>query len=201
MVFIMLWSKKCIDRVRLFVAAWLCLFVAGSALAIELESPQFVAAEDGYAVSADFKLELNPRLEEAVTRGVALNFLIDFELINPRWYWFDDKLASSQLSLRLSYHALTRQYRVASGGLHRSFTSLDEALRVLGRLRDWQVIEKAADYPQIKPGETYRGALRLRLDINKLPKTFQISAMGNKDWHLSSDWKTWEVKLPPPESK
>ncbi|OQA32331.1 MAG: hypothetical protein BWY57_02037 [Betaproteobacteria bacterium ADurb.Bin341] len=182
---------------------WLCLLFAGTALAndVRVEAQEFVVSEGGYAVSADFKVELGQVLEEAVFRGVTLSFLIDFELINRRWYWFDEKLASRQMVLRLSYHALTRQYRVASGGLHQSFDTLDEALRVLSRVRQWQVIEKASEYPEIRPGASYRGALRFKLDITQLPKPFQINAVGSRDWHLSSDWAAWEIKLPPAEDK
>jgi len=39
--------------------------------------------------------------------------------------------------------------------------------------------------------------LRLRLDITQLPRPFQISALGNKDWSLSSEWKVWQLTLPP----
>jgi len=168
---------------------------------VRVEMPEFAPLDGGYAVSAGFRIELGPSLEEAVFRGVALSFLIDFELINRRWFWFDEKLASRQMILRLSYHALTRKYRVASGGLHQSFDTLDEALRVLSRVRSWQVIEKASEFPEIRAGGSYRGALRFKLDIAQLPKPFQINAVGNRDWNLSSDWVTWEIKLPPAEDK
>jgi len=187
---------------RFLVCACLCCVGLAVAGEVEVLTPQLSASDEGYAVSADFQFELNSRLEEAVMRGVALTFLVDFELVNKRWYWFDDKLVSRQMSLRLYYHALTRQYRVASGGgLHQSFFTLGEALRVMSRLRAWQVIEKASDFPQIKHGEAYRGALRFRLDVTQLPKPFQISAVGSRDWHLASDWKTWDVTLPAAESK
>ena len=39
-------------------------------------------------------------------------------------------------------------------------------------------------------------ALRMRLDINQLPRPFQIAALGNKDWNLASDWKVWQATLP-----
>ncbi|MBS1198924.1 MAG: putative proline rich signal peptide protein [Proteobacteria bacterium] len=203
MLFITACLKRNLDGLRLaLVCAWLSFAGLAMAAEVEVSSPQLIAADEGYAVSADFQFELSSRLEEAVMRGVVLTFLIDFELVNKRWYWLDEKLLSRQMSLRLYYHALTRQYRVASGGgLHQSFPTLNEALRVVSRLRSWQVIEKASDFPQIKSGEGYRGALRFKLDVTLLPKPFQISAVGSRDWHLASDWKTWNVNLPAPESK
>jgi len=162
---------------------------------IEISNPQISASDDGYVLSADFALELNQRLEEAVTKGLTLFFVADFELTKGRWYWLDEKLAVRSQTYRLSYHALTRQYRLSSGGgLHQSFASLTEAMAMLSHLRNWLIIEKTDK--SVRLGEPYQAALRLRLDIAQLPKPFQITSLGNKDWSLSSDWKTWQVSLP-----
>ena len=200
-------------------ACWLLWAAPAAAAEVEVVNPQLTASEDGYVVAADFNFDFNQRLEEAVTKGVVLHFVVDFELTRPRWYWFDEKLVSRSQTYRLSYHALTRQYRLSTGALHQSVDTLSEALRILARLRNWVVVdkpaadkgerppaekgekgEKTADKPEKplpRPGETYQGAVRLRLDINQLPKPFQIAALGNKDWNLASDWKVWSLMLPP----
>ncbi|MGV0949515.1 MAG: DUF4390 domain-containing protein [Azonexus sp.] len=186
-----------LERLRRWLPALLAI-VPALALAAEIEitNPQIVASDDGYVVSADFSFELNERLEEAVTKGVVLYFVADFEMTRPRWYWLDEKLVSRSQTYRLSYHALTRQYRLSTGGLHQSFDSLSDALRVLSRLRNWLVIDKGAEKAGVHAGDTYTAALRMRLDINQLPRPFQISALGNKDWSLASDWKVWQATLP-----
>jgi len=187
-------SKNVIERLR----RWLLLLVFLPVLAwtaeIDIAAPQIVAGDDGYVLSADFTFELNQRLEEAVTKGVVLYFVADFELSRPRWYWLDEKLLSRSQTYRLSYHALTRQYRLSTGALHQSFSSLSDALRMLARMRNWVVIDR--NDKTIKAGEPYQAALRLRLDITQLPRPFQISALGNKEWSLASDWKTWQLSLP-----
>ena len=165
---------------------------------IEVVNPQIVASEDGYVLSADFNFEFNQRLEEAVAKGVVLNFVAEFELSKPRWYWLEEKAVSRSQTYRLSYHALTRQYRVSTGGLHQSFSTLSDALLVFSRLRGWLVIDKADK--SVRTGEPYQAALRLRLDLNQLPRPFQISALGNKEWSLGSDWKVWSVNLPVPSA-
>ena len=189
-------SKSVPERLRallcvalLVVPAWLL------AAEIEVVNPQLTVGEDGYVVAADFNFEINQRLEDAVAKGVVLNFVLEFELSKPRWYWLEEKAATRMQTYRLSYHALTRQYRVTTGGLHQSFSSLADALLVFSRVRGWLVIEKGDK--AVRPGDTYEATLRLRLDLNQLPRPFQISALGNKDWSLSSDWKTWAVTLPP----
>ena len=50
--------------------------------------------------------------------------------------------------------------------------------------------------PQKGEDKAELAELRLRLDITQLPRPFQISALGNKEWSLNSDWKTWQLVLP-----
>jgi hypothetical protein len=35
----------------------------------------------------------------------------------------------------------------------------------------------------------------MRLDTSQLPKPFQVNALANREWNLSSDWQT--VRVPP----
>lgn len=168
-------------------ASLLLLAAPTQAADAEVREAQLALADDGYAVSAEFSFELRQRLEEAVTRGVPLFFAVDFELSRSRWYWFDEKIVSQSMSLQLSYHALTRQYRLSSGTLHQNFRTLDEAVAILSRLRPWTVFDRNV----VKPGESYQAGIRLRLDISQLPKPFQVTALANREWALSTDWRRW----------
>jgi hypothetical protein len=194
MVSITACSKKVLERLCRCLLLLALLPALVWAAEIEVSAPQIVAGDDGYVLSADFTFELNQRLEEAVTRGVVLYFVADFELSRPRWYWLDEKVLSRSQTYRLSYHALTRQYRLSTGALHQSFSSLSEAMRMLAHLRNWGVAERGDK--AVRVGEPYLAALRLRLDVTQLPRPFQISALGNRDWSLASEWKTWPVTLP-----
>ena len=151
---------------------------------IEANNVSVDQGEDALVVSADFRFELNPRLEEALNNGVALYFAVEFELVRPRWYWFDEIAASEKRSLRLAYHTLSRQYRVSRGALHQNFPSLAEALRTLGTVRDWAVVERE----RLNPEQGYVAALRMRLDTALLPKPFQVSALTSREWTLASEW-------------
>jgi hypothetical protein len=156
---------------------------------IEVRAARLVSTEEGIVLNADFELDLTPRLEEALAKGVPLFFVIEFECVRPRWYWLDEKIGAATLSVRLSFHALTRTYRLWTGTLHQSFPTLDEALRALGRVREWLVLPRDA----LKPETIYGAYVRLRLDTAQLPKPFQVSALANRDWVLASEWKRWEV--------
>ncbi len=187
--------KKIFERLLTSAIALLFCFcmtwsVSAGAAEIEIKNTQLSLGDEGYSLTADFNISFNQRLEEAVARGVVLYFVADFELTRERWYWFDEKIAKTSQTWRLSYHALTRQYRLysgSSGTLHQSFETLTEALRVLSRIRSWQVAGKE----RLQPGGSYEAALRLYLDLSQLPKPFQIEAVAGRDWNLSSDWKRW----------
>jgi hypothetical protein len=170
------------------------LLLAWSAVAndISVGDVQLRPAEEGLMLDADFAFELTPRLAEVVSNGVPLHFRVDFELTRRRWYWFDETAASSRLELRLSYHALSRQFRLSTGALQQTFASLDEALNVLKRVRNWLVVERTVTFADAD----YEAALRMRLDTNLLPKPFQLSALTNRDLQLESAWRRFTVRSP-----
>lgn len=154
--------------------------------AIEVRSARIEPSSsgDGWVLSADFSLPLPPRLAEAVNHGVALYFVAEFELVRPRWYWWDEKAGQASQSWRLSYHALTRQYRISISGFAQAFDTLDDAMRALSRVRSWRVL----DPDQVRAGSEYQAQLRMRLDVTMLPKPFQVTAITNRDWNLQAEW-------------
>ena len=171
---------------------WLALVaflfaLSAQAAEIEVKRAEIVPGEESWLLDAEFGIDLGHRLEEVVSRGVALYFVAEFTLSKTRWYWVDEHVAGRTQTWRLSYHALTRQYRLSSGALHQNFATLAEALGVLARLRNWAVAERA----RLKAGEPYNAALRLKLDLTQLPKPFQVTAIGNKDWNLTAEVKRW----------
>ncbi len=140
-------------------------------------------------LNATFEFELPQALEEAVQKGIALYFNIEFELFRKRWYWFDRKVASQTLVYRLSYSPLTRQYRLARGGLSQPFESLEEALALVKSVRNWKVADKS----QLSPRDDYDAQVRMRLDVSQLPKPFQVNAITSREWNLASDWREIQV--------
>jgi len=173
---------------------WLVLLAAAPAWAdeIEVRAADLRAVEDGLLLDADFAFELTPRLSEVVANGVPLYFRVDFELTRRRWYWFDDTAAAKRLQLRLSYHALSRQYRLSTGLLQQSFATLDEALNVLRRIRSWLVVDRTVSFADAD----YEAAVRMRLDTSLLPKPFQLSALTSRELQLDSPWKRFTVRSP-----
>ena len=157
---------------------------------------QAIAQEDGhYVVDADFTVTLNRRIADAITHGITVYFVLEAEIREPRWYWADQVRARKTRSYALSYHALTRSYRVSRGSLHHSFSTLGAALASLHPVREWRV----ATTNEVEPGREYVAALRFRLDSDLLPRPFKASAVGSRDWTVDTEWVTWPF-LANPES-
>ena len=190
MVFITRCCKKCSPLLAL---AALVLLVsaapAAQAEGIDVSRAALVTAEEGYFLEADFGVALNPTLEDALNKGVPLYFLLEFEIIRPRWYWFNENILDTRQQYRLSYNALTRQYRLGVGSLFQSFGALAEALDFLSRVRRRQVLEPGV----LTKGNTYTAGVRMRLDVSQLPKPFQLNALASRDWNFGSEWHRWSV--------
>jgi len=154
-----------------------------------VKSAELLSADEWYYLYTDFDLVLPKALEDALNKGVSLNFMVEFELTKPRWYWMDETVATVRQNLRLSYHALTRQYHFSGNQGNRTFVSLNEAKEELKHIAEWKVVDKS----QLKKGTTYQAAVRIRLDVNQLPKPLQVEALGSKDWSFNSDWYRFPV--------
>lgn len=177
---------------RLLLAFAACAALTARADDVEVTAASLHAVDEGLVLNAEFRLELTPRLAEVVQNGVPLYFVVEFEMTRRRWYWFDEETASKKLQLRLSYHPLSRQYRLSTGLLQQNFPSLAEALNVLRRVRNWLVVERTVSFAD----SDYEAAVRIRLDTAQLPRPFQLSALTSRDLHLESPWRRFTVSSP-----
>lgn len=158
---------------------------------VDITQAHLESSDDGVKLSASFAFELNHGLEDAINRGLPLYFTTQVDIRRPRWYWFDEQSIAASETVRLSYNVLTRQYHAAIlGRLQQSFSSLDDALSLIRRPSRWLIADKGA----LKIGESYAVAVRMHLDLAQLAKPFQVNAINNSDWRLSSDWKTFVYK-------
>ena len=175
-------------RIKQFIL--LCFIALGvlsgtvNAEGIKIKSFELERVENDWFLNAAFQIELSPGLEDAVHKGVVLYFQTEFDVTRGRWYWFDEKPAFAQRQTRLSYQPLTQQYRIASEGFTFSAKTISEALQAVGSIGGWRVV----DNTQLDTSKSYVAGLRMTLDLSKLPKPFQVNALNNRDWNVSSDW-------------
>lgn len=176
-------------RLTLVLALTFCLISIAwaSASSLHIKTAELSGTEDTYLLNADFDVNFSGEVEEALNKGVPLNFLVEFQIVSPRQYWFDDEIVTRSSHITLSYHALSRQYLINRNNHQQSFATLQEAKEDFSHLHDWQVLEKSL----LKKGENYRAALRIRLDQSKLPKPLQVEALSSEDWNMVSERYRW----------
>lgn len=191
MVFITQFSARLTKYLRQAVAT-ACLFAMANGMAAGIHAQKAAAqiTENSINVSARFNVSLTPSLEQALQNGLSLPFTYEFQLVRPRVYawirqlsdWFEPTATQTK---RLSYHALTRQYRVSQGGFSRNFATLPEALAALGVIGGWSTLENTS---AVRDPADFAGRIRLRLDLSLLPKPYQLAALGQSEWRLESAW-------------
>jgi hypothetical protein len=159
--------------------------------AIEVTRASLVPSisDSTWLLSADFYIPVSARMSEVLELGVPVHFVLEFEVSRSRWYWTDKQVVSKSRNYRLSYHPITRRYRLKFSGLSREFSSIDLAISALTRIRGWGVTE----LNQLDPTINYDWAVRMRLDTARLPGPLQLDVLNNQDWKLQAQWKRFKI--------
>jgi hypothetical protein len=174
------------------LAALLCLAAAvGQAPEPRIERIEPLVIEGQLTLDLDLTLELGRVVIEAAERGVPLYFTFDLKITSPRWWWFDRVLVDATLTRRLTYNALTQQWRVATGDLFLPVGSLNEALAVLKQVRGWPV----APSDRFDKNQRYDGRIRVRLDSSQLARPLQLEAANRSAWSLASPWAPFDFSI------
>lgn len=158
---------------------------------MNIRTAELVALDDSYALNADVDIKFSNEIEQAIIKGFDLNFLVEFQLLSPRKYWFDDEIMTVTHEVTLSYHALSRQYLLVQDGQQKTFVTLDEATDELSGISNLKVLKKS----DVEKGATYKAVLLMRLDHKKLPKSLQVDALGSDEWKISSQRFEWTPSL------
>ena len=166
--------------------------LAGESMQVKTLQLDLSPDDGAVLLSAQFALDLSAALKDAVSRGLPLHFIVEYEISRPRLFWFGDQTTKGHREWRLSYHALTRQYRLGSATSNDGYTTLDEAIAPMMSVRDWPV----ATIEQFVPETEYILRVRMRLDQARLPKPFQITALTDSDWNPQSEWKGLTFVVP-----
>ncbi len=159
---------------------------------IQIESFTLRESAEGYQIDVEADITLNRTLKKALKKGVELYFVTRFLVMKPRWYWLDEEVARCKERIGLSYHALTRQYRLIHRAQLQSFTTLEAALQTLGQQSDLLVEE----HIPLDQETEYTAILQIWLDVSRLSKPFQLEWLDTQDWNLSSEKKVWPVRFP-----
>ena len=184
----------CLKKIKLsiFFSFWMILFLSSSTIASDnsliIKTAEINSQFEAYFLNADFDLSFNDDLDEAIRKGIPINFVIEFELKKPRKYWFDEEVAKKTKEILLSYHALSKQFILAeSENRLIAFDNLTQAKNELKRIKNWRIFDKS----QIDDTEKYSAYLQVKLDQTKLPKQLQADITSNQEWQLASKQFQW----------
>ena len=184
------------NGLKRFCVSWLCalLVLFGTAAsATELTQLKVNRAEDGIYLSAVVQFDLPPVVEDALSKGIPMFFVVEADIYRDRWYWTNRRVASATRTIRLAFQPLTRRWRVnivsglinSSAGLRATFNqnydTLGEALSAVQRLARWRI----ADNAEIDADASHKLEFSFRLDLSQLPRPFQIGVAGQRDWNIS----------------
>jgi len=184
----------CLKKIKLsiFFSLWMALFFPSSIVAADnsliIKTAEINSQFEAYFLNADFDLSFNDDLDEAIRKGIPINFVIEFDLKKPRKYWFDEEVAKKTKEILLSYHALSKQFILAeSENRLIAFDNLTQAKNELKRIKNWRIFDKS----QIDDTEKYSAYLLVKLDQTKLPKQLQADITSNQEWQLASKQFQW----------
>lgn len=158
---------------------------------VELTELRLERADKSLVLNSALRLELGSSLEDALLKGVAIHFVVQADVYRDRWYWSDQQVASAARYYRLLYQPLTRRWRLSlsreplsanalGNSLSQNFDSLTEALALVRRVYGWPVVDVA----DLSRSARYYVRYQFRLDVNQLPRPFQISTGTQSDWNL-----------------
>lgn len=201
----MAFTTHCCTSLRRKYAVWLLALLlwswgllshaqvapATTSSSVELTELRLERADKALVLNSVLRLELGSSLEEALLKGVAIHFVVQAEVYRDRWYWSDQQVASSSRYYRLIYQPLTRRWRLSmsreplsSAGLGNSlsqnFDTLTEALALVRRVYGWPVVDMA----ELSRSGRYYLRYHFKLDVNQLPRPFQIATGAQSDWNL-----------------
>lgn len=179
--------KSCLLLVCMLLTVWSALAGGNHA---HIKVAELVLRDDLWTLDAEMDIQLGRALEEALSKGVTLTFLYEFQIVKPLKYWFDDEVVTERRQVTLNYHALTKQYILNYPQQQKVFDTLSDAKQELSIIHDWRL----APHATLEKNQSYHAALKMHLDTSKLPKALQVDAIGESDWELVTPTFSWWVK-------
>ncbi len=148
-------------------------------------------------ISTRFHTQLPETLQQALLNGVPITFDLSWRLTEPSLTAYRYRIShlfnrSDTIQYRLSYHPITRRYRVSIGTFSTEYINLDAALKAVGAAANWRVLaEEALSDVALSDIEAQT---RLKLSTAQLPKPFQINVLSSGDWQLDSGWHNLSIE-------
>lgn len=192
-------------RTWLLLIGWMWLWLPGAAAAADApagdaEPDTYFSVrkatadlrDDVYLLDADIDFRFSDAAMEALTNGIPLVLEIQIKVERRRGWLWDDNIAALSQRYSLQYHALSDRYVVhnLNTGQRQSYTTLDDALFVLGRVREFPMLDRRL----LEAGNDYEASVRAALVVEQLPTPMRLWAYASDQWHLDSAWYSWRLR-------
>lgn len=180
----------------LLLAGWMCLCLPAIATAkadyFTVRNASTQLNEGVYLLDASIDFHFSEAALEALHNGIPLVLEVQIKVERSReWLWTETIAALSQ-RYRLQYHALSERYVVhnLNTDLRQSFGRLDDALYVLGEVREFPMLDRRL----LQDGSRYTASLRATLVVEELPTPIRLWAYAAEQWRLDSAWYRWQLQ-------
>ena len=148
--------------------------------------------EGVYHLNARLDLQLGDEMRETLRNGVPLVFVLELEVLEPRFKWLNREVAHVEQRYELRYLALSQHYMLTNlnTGIQLAFHNLAFALNKLSYIENLPLL----DADVIEGRDDVLARLRIRLDVGKLPLPLKIRAYTSQNWHTTSTWVRWPLQ-------
>lgn len=181
----------------LLLVGWICLWPPGVARAAEdayftVRQAEAHLRNDVYQLDADIDFHFSEAGLEALSNGIPLVLEIQIKVERRRGWMWNDTVAALSQRYSLQYHALSDLYVAhnLNTGHRQSFTTLEDALYVLGTVRDFPMLDRRL----LDAGSEYLASVRAGLVVEQLPTPMRLWAYASDKWHLDSTWYSWPLQ-------
>ena len=172
---------------------WLCLpyMVSADDSYFSIRNADTQLVEGVYLLDATIDFRFSDAAMEALLNGIPLVLEVEIRVERGRkWLWNDTVAALSQ-RYRLQFHALSDRYVIhnLNTDQRQSFSQLEEALHVLGEIREFPMLDRRL----LTADSDYQAGIRASLVVEELPTPMRLWAYVSDQWHMNSPWYTWPL--------
>lgn len=154
---------------------------SASALNVHIQQQQLL-------VDAHIQLGMTDTMEKALQHGIAIEYLIQVDLLDPTTWFWEKRITRKNMRVRLSYDSFKRTYLLSNLTLGRITTDkdLERALQSLGHIQSLPLIDTA----QLTVDKSYQLKLSVSLERGVLPNALRLTSFFDPNWRIDLTGQT-----------
>ncbi|MEL7312077.1 MAG: DUF4390 domain-containing protein [Pseudomonadota bacterium] len=181
---------------RLLATICVCLFslalarpVLGDEGVIEIRSAESELIDGVHVAMARLQYQLSERIEQALAGGIALEFVMEFEINRVRRWWLDGSVDTVRVAYELRFDSVSERYtlRNTNTAQRTTYATIFGALNALGRVDQLPIIDDTL----LSEDGRYRVSMRASVTISEYPVSLRYLLFWRNDWRASSNRVTW----------